>query len=63
MGNGKMVKRTEQIMIRETPERRKQIEESADAAGLSVTEYLRQMIRLGEYVDKMNQPDQKISVK
>lgn len=58
-----MVKRTEQIMIRETPERRKQIEESADAAGLSVTEYLRQMIRLGEYVDKMNQPDQKISVK
>lgn len=54
-----MVKRTEQIMIRETPERRKQIEESADAAGLSVTEYLRQMIRLGEYVDKMNQPDQK----
>ena len=58
-----MVKRTEQIMIRETPERRKQIEESADASGLSVTEYLRQMIRLGEYVDKMNQPDQKISVK
>lgn len=58
-----MVKRTEQIMIRETPERRRQIEESADAAGLSVTEYLRQMIRLGEYVDKMNQPDQKISVK
>ncbi len=58
-----MVKRTEQIMIRETPERRKQIEESADAAGLSVTEYLRQMIRLGEYVDRMNQPDQKISVK
>lgn len=56
-------KRTEQIMIRETPERRRQIEESADAAGLSVTEYLRQMIRLGEYVDKMNQPDQKISVK
>ena len=50
-------------MIRETPERRRQIEESADAAGLSVTEYLRQMIRLGEYVDKMNQPDQKISVK
>ena len=45
-----MVKRTEQIMIRETPERRKQIEESADAAGLSVTEYLRQNARQGDVI-------------
>lgn len=42
------------MMIRTTPDHRKRLERKANEAGLTLSEYLRRLIRIGEALQEMD---------
>lgn len=49
-----MERKTEKMMIRTTPDHRKRLERKANEAGLTLSEYLRRLVAIGEALQEFD---------
>lgn len=49
-----MARKTEKMMIRTTPDHRKRLERKANEAGLTLSEYLRRLVAIGEALQELD---------